>query len=148
MALITLTFDFPLNVSIQWNPLATFNNYQGADVVYYSPTTDVPTTHAPPVNTPQVWAGTTTPHQTGGNIIEIGPVVEIISWDGNSAAIIADMNPNTAPPTVDSFIFFSKDNKANLSSILGYYAEIEFRNNSQQEGELFSAGCEVFESSK
>ena len=67
MALITLTFDFPLNVSIQWNPLATFNNYQGADVVYYSPTTDVPTTHAPPVNTPQVWAGTTTPHQTGGN---------------------------------------------------------------------------------
>ena len=148
MALITLTFDFPLNVSIQWNPLATFNNYQGADVVYYSPTTDVPTTHAPPVNTPQVWAGTTTPHQTGGNIIEIGPVVEIISWDGNSAAIIADMNPNTAPPAVDSFIFFSKDNKANLSSILGYYAEIEFRNNSQQEGELFSAGCEVFESSK
>ena len=148
MALITLTFDFPLNVSIQWNPLATFNNYQGADVVYYSPTTDVPTTHAPPVNTPQVWAGTTTPHQTGGNIIEIGPVVEIISWDGNSAAIIADMNPNTAPPTVDSFIFFSKDNKANLSSILGYYAEIEFRNNSQQEGELFSAGCEVFECSK
>ena len=148
MALITLTFDFPLNVSIQWNPLATFNNYQGADVVYYSPTTDVPTTHAPPVNTPQVWAGTTTPHQTGGNILEIGPVVEIISWDGNSAAIIADMNPNTAPPTVDSFIFFSKDNKANLSSILGYYAEIEFRNNSQQEGELFSAGCEVFESSK
>ena len=80
--------------------------------------------------------------------MEIGPVVEIISWDGNSAAIIADMNPNTAPPTVDSFIFFSKDNKANLSSILGYYAEIEFRNNSQQEGELFSAGCEVFESSK
>ena len=148
MALITLTFDFPLNVSIQWNPLATFNNYQGADVVYYSPTTDVPTTHAPPVNTPQVWAGTTTPHQTGGNIIEIGPVVEIISWDGNSAAIIADMNPNTAPPTVDSFIFFSKDNKANLSSLLGYYSLVKLRNNATDYSEIFSIASDFVESSK
>jgi hypothetical protein len=43
---------------------------------------------------------------------------------------------------------FSKDNKANMSSILGYYAEIEFKNNSKTEAELFSVGTEVFESSK
>ena len=148
MAFVTLTFDFPLNVSVQANPLATFNNYQGADVVYYVSTTPVPTTHTPPVTTPQVWAGTTTPHQTGNNVIEIGPVVEIIPWDGNQAIIIADMSLTTAPPTVDDFIFFSKDNKANLSSMLGYFASVEFRNNSKTEGELFSVGCEIFESSK
>jgi hypothetical protein len=43
---------------------------------------------------------------------------------------------------------FSKDNKANLSSLLGYYAEVEFKNNSTDEAELFSIGSEVFESSK
>ena len=43
---------------------------------------------------------------------------------------------------------FSKDNKANMSSILGYYAEVEFKNNSKVEAELFSVGTEVFESSK
>ena len=148
MALVTLTFNFPLNVSVQANPLATFSNYQGADVVYYTSISQTPTTHTPPVNTPQVWAGTTTPHQTGNNVIEIGPVVEIIPWDGNQAVIIADMPLTTTPPTVDDFIFFSKDNKANLSSILGYYALVEFVNDSKTEGELFSVGCDIFESSK
>jgi hypothetical protein len=146
--LITLTFDFPLNVSVQASPLATFSNYQGADVVYYVPTTPVPTSHTPPVNTPQIWAGTTTPHQTGNNVVEIGPVVEIIPWNGNEAVIVADTPPGTIAPTVNDFIFFSKDNKANLSSMLGYFASVEFRNDSVNEGEIFSVGCEIFESSK
>ena len=146
MALVTLTFNFPLNVSVQWNSLATFGNNLGADVVYYVPTSPVPVAHTPPVSTPQVWAGTTTPHQTGNNIVEIGPVVGIVPWNGTQTSIIADMDPIAPQPS--GFIFFSKDNKANLSSILGYYAEVEFRNSSQEEGELFSVGCEVFESSK
>ena len=138
MALITLTFNFPLNVSVQANPLATFNNHQGAHVVYYVPTVPVPTSHTPPVTTPQVWAGTTTPHQTGNNVIEIGPVIQIIPWNGVQAVIIADTPPSTIPPAQNDFIFFSKDNKANLSSMLGYFASVEFRNDSKTEGELFS----------
>ena len=43
---------------------------------------------------------------------------------------------------------FSKDNKANLSSLLGYYAEIKFINNAFDEAELFSVGSETFGSSK
>ena len=148
MALVTLTFNFPLNVSVQANPLATFSNYQGADVVYYAPTVPVPVAHTPPVTMPQVWAGTTTPHQTGNNVVEIGPVVQIIPWNGTQAIIIADTPPTTIMPTIDDFIFFSKDNKANLSSILGYYALVEFVNDSKTEGELFSVGCDIFESSK
>jgi hypothetical protein len=47
-----------------------------------------------------------------------------------------------------AFIFFSKDNKANLSTILGYYADIQFKNNAKDYAEVFQVGMDVFESSK
>mgnify|MGYP003677333281 CR=1 FL=1 len=50
--------------------------------------------------------------------------------------------------TRGSFIMFSKDNKVNTSSMLGYYASAEFRNNSPTTSELFDVGADVFESSK
>ena len=43
---------------------------------------------------------------------------------------------------------FSKDNKANMASLLGYYASAQFRNNSTDEADLFNVGVEVVESSK
>tara|TARA_Y100001938_G_scaffold140880_1_gene209734 strand:- start:184 stop:630 length:447 start_codon:yes stop_codon:yes gene_type:complete len=48
----------------------------------------------------------------------------------------------------NSFIFFSKNNTVNAGSLKGYYASIEFRNNSTTEAEMFSASCDVTESSK
>ena len=48
----------------------------------------------------------------------------------------------------NAFIFFSKDNRANMASILGYYGEVEFKNNSVKKAELFAAACEMSESSK
>ena len=47
-----------------------------------------------------------------------------------------------------SFIMFSKDNKANMADMLGYYASIELRNSSKTEAELFNVGTTFFESSK
>jgi hypothetical protein len=35
-----------------------------------------------------------------------------------------------------------------MASLLGYYAEVEFTNNSTDKAELYSAGSEIFESSK
>ena len=52
------------------------------------------------------------------------------------------------PQEPASFIMFSKDNKANMSSILGYYASAEFRNNSTDKAELFNVGTVFTESSK
>ena len=43
---------------------------------------------------------------------------------------------------------FVKDKKANTTSLLGYYAEAKFVNNSIDKAELFSVGSEVTESSK
>ena len=48
----------------------------------------------------------------------------------------------------DDFIMFSKDNKVNKNSLVGYYAEIKFENNSSNKAELFSIGSEVTQSSK
>ena len=51
-------------------------------------------------------------------------------------------------PDTTTFVFFSKDNTVNMSSLLGYYGSAKFKNNSTTEAELFSVGCEISESSK
>ena len=48
----------------------------------------------------------------------------------------------------NSFLLFSKNSKANMSSMLGYYSDVLFRNNSKKKVELFSVGTEVIHSSK
>ena len=45
-------------------------------------------------------------------------------------------------------ILFSKDNAVNMSSILGYYAEVKMTNTSTSEAELFQVSADMFESSK
>jgi len=50
--------------------------------------------------------------------------------------------------TPGSFIMFSKDNKVNQLDMLGYYAAVEYRNNSTEEAELFNVGATYFGSSK
>ena len=56
-------------------------------------------------------------------------------------ALAADIIPR-------DFLMFSKDNKANMSSILGYYAETTFVNDSPEKAELFAVSTEFSESSK
>ena len=113
-------------------PRADYPSLQVGDVAYYC-NTNLTGVH----NT-----------QSLNNVISLGPIVDIIQWDGFNSFIISNMAIGTPSPVQGSYIMFSKDNKANMSSILGYYAEIEFRNNSTTEAELFSVGTEVFESSK
>ena len=35
-----------------------------------------------------------------------------------------------------------------MASILGYYGEVEFKNNSKEKAEIFATACEISESSK
>ena len=69
--------------------------------------------------------------------------------------IVCDIDANTIPPApysasnnTNDFIMFSKDNAANMKSLLGYYAKIQLKNNSKLESELFSVEADFFESSK
>ena len=121
---ITLTFPNPINVSVQVG-----------DTAYYLDT----------ITNLGVQAHR---HSDQNDIIQIGDITII---DRTLNQITCNWNPN--PPTalfppVGAFIMFSKDNKVNLSSILGYYAEVQFVNNSSTEAELFSVGADTFISSK
>ena len=135
MPIINLTFPHRLNVSVQVGDIAYFAN-----------------TNA--VGTPNVWAAGTTPHWQADqdDIIIIGRIEVIQQWDGTQSVISCEMPLNILniygiPPN-GAFIMFSKDNKVNLSSVLGYYASATFRNDSTEKAELFNVGADIFESSK
>ena len=130
---ITITFPNPINVSVQVGDIAYYlDNVASLGSGSLFPG-HIPTTHN---------------HSDYNDIIQIG---DIVSINQTTNSITCNWNPNppmAAFPTNGDFIMFSKDNKANLSSMLGYFASVEFRNNSKTEGELFSVGCDIFESSK
>tara|TARA_R100000353_G_scaffold175378_1_gene145557 strand:- start:3609 stop:3977 length:369 start_codon:yes stop_codon:yes gene_type:complete len=119
----TLTFSKPLNVSCQIG-----------DTAYYVLTTA---------------SGNFTVNLA--NVIEIGPISAINNPQSNAPTIVC--SPSLLPVGFNpppAFILFSKDNKANLSSILGYYLEMEFKSNKagSDHEEIFSVGTDYFISSK
>jgi len=108
----------------------TFSNninvsVQVGDMIYYSPTT---------------LTGT---HDTAGAIIELGDVASI---SGNT--IVVNYQVGTVLPTASDFIMFAKDRSANMSSLLGYFAEFRIVNNSKEEAEMYSVSVDVTDSSK
>jgi len=98
---------------------------QIGDIIYYSPTTP------------------TGIHDTAGTIVELGNVISI---SGNT--IVVNYQTGTALPGAGDFIMFAKDRSANMSSLLGYFAEFRIVNNSKDEAEMYSISVDVTESSK
>ena len=85
------------------------------------------------------------------NITKIGELTlkTSVTVDGTKyTRLRCNMDDSTPPPTTSDFIFFSKDNKVNLTSLAGYYASVKFKNNSKEKAEMFSAAFEINESSK
>ena len=138
MATITLTFTNPINVSAQVG-----------DTAYYVPTTYIGDDQADGYQDADGLGFITslkTDYVTENTIVEIGTIKSI-----NDARLIMVCNTTLTTgqvPTTSHFISFSKDNIANLTTTLGYYGEVKLRNNSTTEAELFSIGCDIFESSK
>tara|TARA_R100000995_G_C3481704_1_gene124310 strand:- start:644 stop:976 length:333 start_codon:yes stop_codon:yes gene_type:complete len=75
--------------------------------------------------------------------IEIGAITAV-----TSTTITATIATGTTRPTSNDFIMFSKDNKANLSDLPGYYAEVEMKNDATVAAEMYAVGSEMFASSK
>lgn len=121
--IIQITFQGQLNESIQVG-----------DVVYYVPTT--------------ANAGFSTSNIS--NTVELGKVTNIYNSPNEDQYTISVDYPGSAPPTIPSgsFYLFSKDNTVNLASVLGYYAEITFINNSNTKAEMFNVGSVVQLNSK
>ncbi len=90
---------------------------------------------------------------TSDNFVKIGLVKSINNTTSlpngtETTTLTCEIDADTPNPTENDFIFFSKDNKVNLTSLVGYFASIKFKNNSTSKAELFSIGCEIAESSK
>tara|TARA_R100000329_G_scaffold46013_3_gene43150 strand:+ start:748 stop:1107 length:360 start_codon:yes stop_codon:yes gene_type:complete len=119
MPSITIPFNHTINVSVSIGDLA-----------YYMDTTQgsAPNAH--------------------GSQNDIEPMGAITAIDRVNNTITCDIPDNTTRPTTSSFILFSKDNRANMSSLAGYYAEVKMENNDYENVELFSVGSEIVESSK
>ena len=125
MAKVTLTFSAPLNTSCQVGDLA-----------YYVTTIDNDST-----------GGFTTNNTDGVKLI--GQIRQITNPTSSNPTVICHTTAAYDDIHGESkFILFSKDNKANLSSILGYYASVKLVNDSTVASELFSVGMDMFESSK
>lgn len=130
MGTITISFSHPINISVQEGDMAYYANVS----------------HSQPMMGPSISGSHN--HSAYADIIQIG-LIDTIDRTTNTITCAWNPNPAGAPlPTADKFIMFSKDNKANLSSLLGYFATVEFRNNSTNKAELFSVGTDIFESSK
>jgi hypothetical protein len=118
MPILQFTFASQLNVSAQ-----------AGDTAYYVPTS---TSAQFQVNS--------------SDIVEIGDIT-YVSPDGLGFWCNTTLSPGLYPSSSD-YIFFSKDNKANQASVLGYYAKVQLKNNSKTEAEIFGVSADAFESSK
>jgi hypothetical protein len=124
MAIITMIFPVPLNVSIQ-----------PTDVMYVCLTDDFGQ------------AGVNTPNPTQdtkpfpmGVVDTVNHVTGVVKVDDNGYSYPTLTNAH--------YYFFSKDRRANMSGILGHYAEVEYRNYSQKQAEIFATGTDFSVSSK
>lgn len=99
------------------------------------------------------------PSSAGGyNIADTNDVkklgtVEFVSDQYRQPEVKVSVYTSSSPPVMplideNTFIMFSKNNKANLSDLTGYFAETKFTNNSTEKVEIFSIGSEISESSK
>jgi hypothetical protein len=119
MAVLELQFQNAINTSLQVG-----------DIVYY----------CNPVSSGKGNITTNTFDQ----IIKLGDC----SLVSSNSIRVQNVPSNITAPGEDSFILFSKDNEVNLSTMKGYFAKVELRNNSTSEAELFSINVDAVESSK
>ena len=121
-----------LNASLNFNTLNV--SAQVGDIIYYTVSTGVTTggfTQLPLSST-----------------VRLGPILEITTLPNRTTDVLVEYDSAISLPTTKDFISFAKNNKVNMSSLLGYYASVNFVNNSTEKVELFSVGSEVSESSK
>ena len=83
---------------------------------------------------------------------EIGPITEIgdnfIVVNGPNATPTDLSEAQIAAGELPPLFMFRKDGQSNISTLVGYFAEMNFIQNSTDRRELFGIGSEIFVSSK
>ena len=89
-----------------------------------------------------------------GLVVHIGTITKILHHSNTIGVLSYHVDPITGnplpliSPPLESFISFSKNNVVNNNDLTGYYATVQFVNDSRTKAELFSVGSGVSESSK
>jgi hypothetical protein len=138
MATVTLTFANKINASAQPGDTTYYVTTSSQGGFTTSLNSSTPTTENVYVKIGRIKS------------INTARLIMVVNTNLTSSQIPLDNDANDdgTPDRDGHFIFFSKDNIANMTTALGYYAEVKLKNNSTTEAELFSIGCDVFESSK
>ncbi len=127
MPTVTLPFDFDIEET-------------GAaigDAVYYISNSNLPT------------SGNFNISDNLNDIIEIGEITAFNTITiGSSYTVEVDCSNSITLPTSGDYIFYAKNNAVSKSSLIGYYAETKFVNNSTDYAEMFRTGLRAVESSK
>lgn len=92
-------------------------------------------------------------NDTTEEFVSIGEVVSIdnttsLNNGTLTTSVTFAMGDDVTPPTSLNFIFFTKNNVVNASSLVGYYGSAKFKNSSTDKAEMFSASAVTSESSK
>ena len=139
-----------MDETIVYLPLPLNQSVQVGDILYYTPTSSSAGADQ--------FGQNFIIDQPGTSIVEVGKIKSIVELDvpfGGSldgvndvAAIYCEIDlTTTSPPNPSDFILFAKDRNVNEASILGYYGEFVFKNDSKKHAELFMSGVEVTSSS-
>ena len=85
--------------------------------------------------------------------IFIGPVISftpLLQQGGPTilTIVVDEINPGGTVPSSGDFIMFGKDTSANISGLVGYFAEVKIKNNSKEKAEIYCISSEVTLSSK
>ena len=77
-------------------------------------------------------------------MVQIGEI-QSITGDGINTQVVltCTIDATTTPPQDGDFLFFGKNRQVNEASIIGYYADLKFSNDSREKAELFSAACDI-----
>ena len=96
-------------------------------------------------------------YQVSNNFIHAGVITDLIQGTTQSTikfnfTSLANNIPGginySSINTNDYFLFFAKENSVNLNRLKGYFANVLFKNDSEEYAELFTVGAEIQKSSK
>tara|TARA_R100000152_G_C6678574_1_gene113024 strand:+ start:165 stop:680 length:516 start_codon:yes stop_codon:yes gene_type:complete len=169
--IIVIHFPFELNVSLQVGDMVYYVPYDvnsnvtsnsanlpgeaiGQQNQFFVNTTPIGSNVAFPIEIGTVqemgfgqYPGT--PNTTFGNTSLINPITGAsmyVQWITIDTSTVTSGHAITTVPA-GAMLMFSKDNKVNLSTLSGYYALAEFKNNSKVRAEMFAVNAQMQPSS-
>ena len=127
MATIRITLPLPVNTSLQPKTSTVSDNSSnvadsgGWDIIYFVKMKD---------------------GKQDGDIIELGECIAVAEGE-TTYTIDVETDGDEILPTANDYIFFGKNKKISTSSLRGYFAEVEMKNDSTASAELFAVSAEV-----